>query len=245
MVSAEFAAINPVRLQLQNIRLPLAEFALEINVELDCQVTAISGPSGAGKTSLLDLIAGLRNPKSAFIALDDRVLADTARGIAVPARERQIGYVPQDLALFPHLTARKNILYGYRCVAGGGSPFTFEHVIDVLEIGPMLGRSVTELSGGEKQRVALARALLTSPKLLLLDEPLASLDAALKARIVPYLARAREEFRVPMLYVTHDEREILALCDESLEMSRGRIVPRVRREKPGGEKAGLRGIKAD
>ena len=196
----------PAKLQLKNIVLPLAEFALEIDVELESKVMAIFGPSGAGKTSLLDLIAGLRNPKSAFIALDDRVLADTKRGINVPPRLRQIGYVPQDLALFPHLTAGKNILYGYKGTPEGGSAFTYEHVVDVLEIGSLLGRRVTELSGGEKQRVALARALLTSPKLLLLDEPLASLDDALKARIVPYLARVREEFRVPMLYVTHDER---------------------------------------
>jgi molybdate transport system ATP-binding protein len=215
-----------VKLQLKNIVLPLAEFALEIDVELEGQVTAIIGPSGAGKTSLLDLIAGLRKLKSAFIALDDRVLADTARGIAVAPRAREIGYVPQDLALFPHLTAEKNIIYGYRAISESGSAFSFDHVVEVLEIGSLLARRVTELSGGEKQRIALARALLTSPKLLLLDEPLASLDEALKARIVPYLARVREEFRVPMLYVTHDEREVAEWCDETLEMSQGRIVRR-------------------
>ena len=218
-----------MKLQLKNIFLPLAEFALEIDVELDNPVTAVFGASGAGKTSLLDLIAGLRVPKSAFIELDDCVLADTARRIAVPPRERQIGYVPQDLALFPHLTARKNILYGHRRAAESGSPFSFDHVVDVLEIESLCRRRVTELSGGERQRVALARALLTSPELLLLDEPLASLDDALKAKIVPYLARVREEFRVPMLYVTHDEREVLALCDEVLEISRGKIVRRVPR----------------
>jgi molybdate transport system ATP-binding protein len=218
-----------MKLQLKNIFLPLAEFALEIDVELDNPVTAVFGASGAGKTSLLDLIAGLRRPKSAFIELDDCVLADTARRIAVPPRARQIGYVPQDLALFPHLTARKNILYGHRRASESGSPFSFDHVVDVLEIESLCRRRVTELSGGERQRVALARALLTSPKLLLLDEPLASLDDALKAKIVPYLARVREEFRVPMLYVTHDEREVLALCDEVLEISRGKIVRRVPR----------------
>ena len=218
-----------MNLRLKNIFLPLAEFPLEIDVELDNQVTAIFGPSGAGKTSLLDLIAGLRRPKSAFIELDDCVLADTARRIAVPPRARHIGYVPQDLALFPHLTARKNILYGYRPSSGSGSPFSFDHVVEVLEIESLSRRRVTELSGGERQRVALARALLTSPKLLLLDEPLASLDDALKAKIVPYLARVREEFRVPMLYVTHDEREVLALCDEVLEISRGKIVRRAPR----------------
>jgi molybdate transport system ATP-binding protein len=224
MVPAQIAAIANVKLLLKNIVLPLAEFPLEIDVELDNQVTAIFGPSGAGKTSLLDLIAGLRRPKSAFIELDGRVLADSARRIAVPPRARQIGYVPQDLALFPHLTAQKNILYGYKPASGAGSPFTFDHVVEVLEIGSLPLRRVTDLSGGERQRVALARALLTSPKLLLLDEPLASLDDALKAKIVPYLVRVREEFHVPMLYVTHDEREILPLCDEVLELSRGKIT---------------------
>ncbi len=218
-----------MKLRLKNISLPLAEFPLQLDVELDNPVTAVFGPSGAGKTSLLDLIAGLRNPKSALIELDDLVLADTARRINVPPRARQIGYVPQDLALFPHLSAGKNILYGHRRDSGDGSPFNFDHIVEVLEIESLCGRRVTELSGGERQRVALARALLTSPKLLLLDEPLASLDDALKAKIVPYLARVREEFRVPMLYVSHDESEVLALCDEVLEISRGKIVRRVAR----------------
>jgi molybdate transport system ATP-binding protein len=213
-----------MKLLLKNIFLPLAEFPLEIDVELDNQATGIFGPSGAGKTSLLDLIAGLRKPKSALIQLNDQVLTDTAGGVSVPARARRIGYVPQDLALFPHLTVRKNLLYGDSRASNGGSSFSFDHVVDVLEIGSLCERRVKELSGGERQRVALARALLTSPKLLLLDEPLASLDDALKAKIVPYLFRVREEFRVPMLYVTHDEREIQALCDTVLEMSRGTIA---------------------
>jgi molybdate transport system ATP-binding protein len=215
-----------MKLRLKNIVLPLAEFSLEIDVELESPVTAVFGASGAGKTSLLDLIAGLRRPASAFVELDDCVMADTSRRIAVPPRDRRIGYVPQDLALFPHMTARKNMLYGHGEASGNGSPFSFDHVADVLEIGSLAGRRVTELSGGEKQRVALARALLTSPKLLLLDEPLASLDEALKAKIVPYLTRVREEFGVPMLYVTHDEREVVALCDEVVEMARGKIVRR-------------------
>lgn len=214
-----------MKLLLKNIFLPLPEFPLEIDVELRNQATAIFGPSGAGKTSLLDLIAGLRKPQSALIQLDERVLADSARQISVPSRLRQIGYVPQDLALFPHLTVRKNLLYGHNSAWERG-PFNFEHIVDVLEIQSLARRRVTEISGGERQRVALARALLTSPKLLLLDEPLASLDDVLKAKIVPYLVRVREEFRVPMLYVTHDEREVLTLCDEVIEMSRGRATGR-------------------
>jgi molybdate transport system ATP-binding protein len=221
-----------VKLQLKNIVLPLTDFALEIDVELGGQATAIFGPSGAGKTSLLELIAGLRGPKSAFIALDDQPFTDTSRGVALPPRERRIGYMPQDLALFPHLTAGKNILYGAKTNLSGDSAFEFEHVVSVLELKSLLTRSIAELSGGEKRRVALARALISKPELLLLDEPLSNLDEPLKARIVPYLARIREEFRVPMLYVTHDEREVLGWCDETFEMSRGKMVQRVSKSAP-------------
>ena len=217
-----------MNLLLKNISLPVADFCIEVDVELQSQVTAIFGPSGAGKTSLLDLIAGLRRPASAFIQLDNRVLTDTAQKTLVPPRLREMGYVPQDLALFPHLSVRQNLLYGRKSETRAGPLFSLGHITDVLEIQPLAGRRVTELSGGEKQRVALARALLTSPRLLLLDEPLRSLDEALKAKIIPYLQRVRGEFQLPMLYVTHDRQEVLALCDEVLELKRGRITKRTR-----------------
>ncbi len=217
-----------MNLLLKNISLPVADFSIEVDVELQSQVTAIFGPSGAGKTSLLDLIAGLRRPASAFIQLDNRVLTNTADKTLVPPRLREMGYVPQDLALFPHLAVRKNLLYGQKSESRAGPLFSFGHITEVLEIQPLARRRVTDLSGGEKQRVALARALLTSPRLLLLDEPLRSLDEALKAKIIPYLHRVRDEFKVPMLYVTHDRQEVLALCDEVLELKRGRITKRTR-----------------
>jgi molybdate transport system ATP-binding protein len=215
-----------MNLLLKNISLPLADFTLEVDAEIQNQVTAVFGPSGSGKTSLLDLIAGLRHPKSAFIQVGERVLTNTNTGVKVPTRHRQIGYVPQDLALFPHLSVRQNLLYGCKDGANGNLLFSYEHVTQVLEIQPLVARRVTNLSGGEKQRVALARALLTSPRLLLLDEPLASLDSALKSKIVPYLARIRDEFHVPMLYVTHDWEEVQALCAEALIMECGKIVRR-------------------
>lgn len=213
-----------MKLLLQKIVLPLSNFALEIDLAIEGRVVGLCGPSGAGKTSLLDLVAGLRRPKSAFIQLDADVLADTARDVCVPARRRGIGYVPQDLALFPHLSVRQNLLYGHKTGQSADSLFSMEHVTRVLEIEPLIARGVRDLSGGEKQRVALARALLTMPRLLLLDEPLASLDGGLKARILPYLARVRDEFRLPMLYVTHYPKEVSALCDCVLEMDRGRII---------------------
>jgi molybdate transport system ATP-binding protein len=217
-----------MNLLLQNISLPLADFTLEIDAQLQCQVTGIFGPSGAGKTSLLDLIAGLRQPASARIALNDRVLTDTAAGVVMPPRLREIGYVPQDLALFPHLSVRQNLLYGHRNGRETGPLFGFEHVTEVLQIQPLTARGTGDLSGGERQRVALARALLTSPRLLLLDEPMASLETGLKAKIIPYLRRVRDEFQLPILYVTHDEQEVLALCDEVLEIQRGRMTGRRR-----------------
>src|SRR5882757_779191 len=211
-------------LLLKNISLPLEHFTLKVDVAVRSRITAIFGPSGAGKTSLLDLIAGLRHAQSAFIQLDDRVLTDTAKGLSVPPHERGIGYVPQDLALFPHLSVRQNLLYGCKSNGTSNPLFAFEHVAEVLEIQPLISRGVTELSGGEKQRVALARALLASPRLLLLDEPLASLDAPLKAKIIPYLMRIRDEFRIPMLYVTHDRLEALALADEIVVLVNGRAL---------------------
>lgn len=211
-----------VSLLLKGIALPLAEFTLEVDVEAHSPITAIFGPSGAGKTSLLDLVAGLRGAESAFIQLDDQVLTDTRRRVRVPARRRGIGYVSQDLALFPHLSVRGNLLYGHR--ASDPHRFHFDRIVDLFEIQSLLRRGVLQLSGGEKQRVGLARALLTSPRLLLLDEPMASLDMQLKTKILPYLARVRDEFHIPMLYVTHDRFETLSLADEMVVLVAGKVV---------------------
>jgi molybdate transport system ATP-binding protein len=215
---------NDMSLLLKNISLPLAHFTLEVNLELRERVTAVFGPSGAGKTSLLDLIAGLRVPRSAFIELNGTVLTDTAKKISLATHHRGVGYVPQDLALFPHLSVRQNLFYGRKSRDSAGPLFSFEHVIKVLEIEPLISRGVTELSGGEKQRVALARALLASPRLLLLDEPLASLDAPLKEKIIPYLARIRDEFQIPMLCVTHDRFVALTLADEIAVLMSGKVM---------------------
>lgn len=213
-----------MNLQLKNISLPLANFDLEVDIEVRSRVTAIFGPSGAGKTSLLDLVAGLRKAKSALIRLDDKTLTNTVTGVMLPPRHRRIGYVPQDLALFPHLSVKQNLLYGCRQNSLPDPRFSFDHIVDVLEIQSLISRSVTDLSGGEKQRVALARALLASPHLLALDEPLASLDAPLKAKVMPYLTRVRDEFQIPMLYVTHHRDEALTLADEVIILERGKVL---------------------
>ena len=207
-------------------RIPLAHFELDIDVTFGARVTAIFGPSGSGKTTLLDAIAGLRGIAEGEIEINGHTLFSSARGIDLSPRRRGIGYVPQEGALFPHLSVRKNVLFGSgRNLNGGESDgITLDHVLKTLEIDRLLGRPVTGLSGGEAQRVALARAILSKPKLLLLDEPLAALDVALKEKILPYLARVRDEFAIPMIYVTHNLTEVLTLADWVLMIQQGKLV---------------------
>lgn len=197
-------------LVIDKLVVPLAHFDLEVTATMSARVTAIFGPSGAGKTSLLDAIAGLRALKSGRIAFDDVVLSD------LPARARRIGYVPQETALFPHLSVARNIRYGGR--------HNEQHVVEVLEIGHLLDRGVTALSGGEQKRVALARALLAAPRLLLLDEPLAGLDHPLRDRVMALLQRVRDDVNVPMLYVTHDEEELAMIADEVVRLEHGHMA---------------------
>lgn len=215
-------------LALSLLRLPLGAFTLELDAALTGRVTAIFGASGAGKTSLLELIAGLRRPAAGAIRLDDIPLTDVAAGTFVRPEHRAIGYVPQEGALFPHLSVRKNLLYGSASSRPRPAALTLDHVAAVLEITPLLDREIASLSGGEKQRVALGRALLAAPGLLLLDEPLAGLDAPLRARLLPYLVRVRDEFAIPMLYVTHSPDEVMALCDDVLVLTAGRLTARGR-----------------
>lgn len=215
-----------MNLRLDQVLLPLTSFVLEIDTVFDRSITGIFGPSGAGKTSLLDLIAGLRRPIAGKVQLDDEVLFEADARLHLPARLRRIGYVPQDLALFPHLNVRANLAYGCRRQTAVNDLFTIHHVAEVMEIEPLLERNVTTLSGGEQQRVAFARAILSAPRLLLLDEPMSSLDSRLKKRLIPFLLRIRDEFRIPFIYVTHDALELVALCDEVLVLERGRLVER-------------------
>jgi molybdate transport system ATP-binding protein len=206
--------------------IPLAHFELDIDVSFDARLASIFGPSGSGKTTLLEAIAGLRNITDGEIEIHGRTVFSSARGINCPPQERGVGYVPQEGALFPHLSVRKNILFGASRGPGSSHPrnIRMEHVLSVLEIGALLDRPVTKLSGGEAQRVALARAILSQPRLLLLDEPLASLDIGLRERILPYLARVRDEFEIPMIYVTHNLTEVLTLADWVLMIQQGRLV---------------------
>jgi len=214
-----------MKLEIQRLSLRLQQFALDINVDLHSARTGIFGPSGAGKTSLLEVIAGLRRPERARIRLNDRLFENTEQNYSLPVRLRKIGYVPQDDLLFPHLSVRRNLLYG----VGGKSKretFSFDHVITFLEIASLLDRDVRSLSRGENQRIVIARALLSSPRLLLLDEPLTALDAKLKEIILRQLRSLHDEFGIPMLYVTHDPVEAIESCEEVLILESGRVVSR-------------------
>lgn len=204
--------------------IPLAGFDINIDASFSARVTSIFGPSGSGKTTLLDAIAGLRPMASGEIEIGGKVLFSSARGINCSPQQRRVGYVPQEAALFPHLSVRQNILFGARRNGGDNPASTMDHAIDVLEIRSLLDRPVTRLSGGESQRVALARAIISAPQLLLLDEPLAALDVGLKEKILPYLARVRDEFGLPIIYVTHNMTEVLTLADWVLMIRQGRLV---------------------
>ncbi len=208
-------------LELCGVTVHLGRFQLEIDTIFSDGWTALFGPSGAGKTTLLEIIAGLRRPDAGRVAMKGRVLFDAATKENVPPRRRGIGYVPQDLALFPHLSVRANLDYGRP--AGDDDAF-LASVLERLEIGALLEQKPDALSGGEKQRVALARALLARPALLLLDEPLTGLDAPLRERIIPFLQRVRDEFRVPTLYVTHSADEVMTLCGRVVVLEGGRVV---------------------
>jgi molybdate transport system ATP-binding protein len=203
-----------------DIELTQGTFHLELAVRFDGRATAIFGPSGAGKTTALDTIAGLRTPDRGRIAIDDRVLFSSAARVNVPSHQRHVGYVPQDVALFPHMNVRRNLLYGRH---PGTSP-PLERVVSMLEIEPLVDRAVGALSGGERQRVALGRALMSGPSLLLLDEPLAAVDVPLRRRILPYLERVRDELHLPIVYVSHDRDEVQRLADFAVILEAGRVT---------------------
>lgn len=200
------------------------EFALDVAFNAEPGFTILFGASGAGKTTLLDSIAGLRTPDSGRISLGDRALFDSSRNIDVPVAQRRVGYVFQSLALFPHLTVEQNVSYGLSHLPHAQRAQLIPAILQALRILPLAKRHTREISGGENQRVALARTLVTDPELLLLDEPLASLDVSTKARIIDDLREWNRAHRVPILYVTHSHEEVFALGERVIVLDAGRIV---------------------
>ena len=202
----------------------LGEFTLQASFTSEGRVTGLFGASGAGKTSLINMIAGLLRPDRGSIIIDGETLDDTAARVHIPAHRRRIGYVFQDARLFPHLDVRQNLDYGRRMNRLADDPAQRARVTDLLDIGRLLDRRPGQLSGGERQRVALGRALLSKPRLLLMDEPLGSLDEERKVEILPYLARLRDEANVPMVYVSHDAAEMRQLATQIVMLRRGQVT---------------------
>jgi molybdate transport system ATP-binding protein len=201
----------------------LGDFALVAKFETAAGATALFGPSGSGKTSLVNMIGGLLKPDRGRIALDEDVLFDSTARINVPAHRRGVGMVFQEGRLFPHMTVARNLDYGRWMSGLADDSAERQRIVDLLDIGGLLQRRPGRLSGGERQRVAIGRALLMKPRLLLLDEPLASLDRARKLEILPYLARLRDEAKVPMIYVSHLAGEIQRLCSQVVRLEDGHV----------------------
>lgn len=201
----------------------LGAFQLQVAFAADPGITALFGRSGAGKTSVVNMIAGLLRPDRGRILSSGRVLYDSAAGVDVPVHERRVACVFQEARLFPHLSVRNNLLYGWRLCPAGGRYIHFDHVVALLGIAPLLPRRPGVLSGGERQRVAIGRALLAQPRLLLMDEPLASLDGERKAEILPYIERLRDEFKLSIVYVSHVLEEVVRLAGSVVVLRDGAV----------------------
>jgi molybdate transport system ATP-binding protein len=202
----------------------LGAFTLDVAFESEGGLIALFGRSGAGKTSLVNAIAGLYRPQRGFIAIDDDVLTDTATHIFIPAHRRRVGYVFQEGRLFPHLNVRQNLLYGRWFAAKEAASADFNHIVSLLGIERLLARRPANLSGGEKQRVAIGRALLARPRILIMDEPLAALDEGRRHEILPYIERLRDETRIPILYVSHSIAEVARLATTLVVLSEGEVA---------------------
>jgi molybdate transport system ATP-binding protein len=199
-------------------------FQLDVAFDVEHRFTALFGPSGSGKTSILNMIAGFTRPQEGTIRLGDRTVLDTRRRVSFPPERRHVGVVFQDSLLFPHLNVERNLRYGQRHRRAAGAALDFSRVVEVLEIGHLLKRFPLHLSGGERQRIALGRALLSSPQLLLMDEPLAALDLPLRERILGYLQRAVARWGIPTLFITHAQAEVRRAADWVLVLEKGRLI---------------------
>ncbi|WP_026470689.1 ATP-binding cassette domain-containing protein [Alkanindiges illinoisensis] len=200
------------------------QFELNIALQTQAQVSGILGASGAGKSTLLKVLAGLLTPQQGRIVFNEQVFFDQQTRQFIPSYRRHVGLVFQDGQLFPHLSVRQNLLYGYRHLKPIQRRFELAQIVELLDIEALIERRITQLSGGEAQRVALGRALLYSPQLLLLDEPLSALDTRLKQQILPFFARIRDEIQIPMIYVTHQPQELEYLQADILHMAQGKLI---------------------
>jgi len=208
-----------------NVRKQLGAFIINVAFSTEGPgITAIFGPSGAGKTSVTNMVAGLLKPDEGRIYVDNEPIFDSQKGVNVTPNKRRLGYIFQEGRLFPHLSVKSNLTYGMKLIPKKERRLSFDKVLDLLDLAALLHRRPSKLSGGEKQRVAIGRALLTSPSLLLMDEPLSSLDGQLKAEILPFVSKMQKEFMIPVLYVSHSIDEILSIADRVVVIRSGEVA---------------------
>lgn len=200
-----------------------ADFILNVELQMQQQLLGIVGASGCGKSTLLKNIVGLLQPQQGSIQFNNRILLDTTRQIHVPMHQRRIALIFQNALLFPHMNVQQNLRYAEKWVVKSERKFQFDEIIDLLELKPLIQRKAHQLSGGEAQRVSIGRALLSSPNLLLLDEPLTGLDNHLKQQILPFLKRMKQELNLPMIYVTHHMQELEYLQADTVQLNQGQL----------------------
>ncbi len=200
-----------------------ADFILNVELQMQQQLLGIVGASGCGKSTLLKNIVGLLQPQQGSIQFNNRILLDTTRQIHVPMHQRRIALIFQNALLFPHMNVQQNLRYAEKWVVKSERKFQFDEIVDLLELKPLIQRKAHQLSGGEAQRVSIGRALLSSPNLLLLDEPLTGLDNHLKQQILPFLKRMKQELNLPMIYVTHHMQELEYLQADTVQLNQGRL----------------------
>ena len=200
-----------------------ADFILNVELEMQQQLLGIVGASGCGKSTLLKNIVGLLQPQQGSIQFNNRILLDTTRQIHVPMHQRRIALIFQNALLFPHMNVQQNLRYAEKWVVKSERKFQFDEIVDLLELKPLIQRKAHQLSGGEAQRVSIGRALLSSPNLLLLDEPLTGLDNHLKQQILPFLKRMKQELNLPMIYVTHHLQELEYLQADIVQLNQGQL----------------------
>lgn len=207
-----------------NLHHQLGDFTIDVNIEAGPGITTLFGKSGAGKSTIIAMLAGLIKPDGGTIRIGGETLFDSSQGINVPAEQRKVGYVFQDARLFPHMSVERNLRYGINRLPSVKHRETFDRVVALLGLEDILNRRPGNLSGGEKQRIAIGRALLSNPRILLMDEPLASLDAARKSEILPYIERLSADFDLPVIYVSHAVEEVVRLSDTLVLISQGRVA---------------------